>query len=147
MKRHVLAAAVLLFTGLLGPGAVLADSPTGQPAGIHGQRFQQRLGLTGDQLQAIRDIWKRQMPAARQVWQSLAKARQDLRQLALSGADDATIRAKMTEIDGLQSQALQIRVAALREIAPLLNDDQKQKFSQMSERRWHRRPPKAPVQG
>ena len=147
MKRHVLTAAVLVFTGLLGPGAVLADTPTGKPVGVHGQRFQQRLGLTDAQMQSIRDIWARQMPAARQVWQSLGKARQDLRQLALSGADDATIRAKMTEIDGFQSQALQIRVATLREIAPLLNDEQKQKFSQMSEgRRFHRRP-QAPPQG
>jgi Spy/CpxP family protein refolding chaperone len=144
MKRHALTAAVLLFTGLLGPGAVLADTPTGKPVRAYGQHFQQRLGLTDAQMQSIRDIWTRQMPAARQVWQSLGKARQDIRQLALGGADDATIRAKMTEIDGLQSQALQIRVATLREIAPLLNDEQKQKFSQMSERRGHRRPRQAP---
>ncbi|HUG36833.1 MAG TPA: hypothetical protein VML54_07775, partial [Candidatus Limnocylindrales bacterium] len=68
--------------------------------------------------------------------------RRDIRQLALSGADDATLRAKTAEIEGLQSQALQLRVAGLREMAPLLSEEQKQKMMQMQEhpRRFRKGP-------
>ena len=144
MKRLALAVVPVLVGSLLGPGLVFADSPSGAGQGraVHAQRFQQRLGLTDQQAQAIKAIWQRQHAAGRQVWQALGKARQDLRQLALSGADDTAIRAKTTEIEGLQAQALQLRVAGLREMAPLLTDEQKQKMMQTPEhpRRFRKAP-------
>ena len=142
MKRYALVAIPALLAALLSPGIILADSPPAAgDAPASGHRFQERLGLTDDQMNAIREIWTRQRPAARQIWQALARARQELRQLALGGADDAAIQAKAAEIEGLHGQALQLRVAALREIAPLLSEEQRQKLAQMPERRWHRPPP------
>jgi Spy/CpxP family protein refolding chaperone len=128
----------VLVALMLGSGIALADSPKAVPAGVAGHGFQQRLGLTDDQMKAIRGIRERQRPAARQIHQSLAQANRDLRRLALTGADDATIHAKATEIEGLQGQALQLRVTGLREMAPLLNDDQKMKLQQMPDGRGHR---------
>jgi len=144
MKRYALIAALTLATALTGPALALADEG-GAPSGRHGlhqQRFQQALGLSDDQMKAIRDVRARQRDAQRQVGRALGQAQRDLRQLALGGADDATVQAKITEIAGLHGQALKLRVDALREIAPILTDEQKQKFAQLRMHRpgHHRRP-------
>ena len=140
MKGFALLTVVGLGLGLLGPAAVLADqanpSAGGKP-GYH-QRFQEKLGLTDDQMTKIREVWQRQRDAARPVFQALRQAHQQLRDLALNGADDNAIRAKLAEIEGLQGQALQLRVNTLREIAPLLTDEQRAKFAQLAPMGWHR---------
>lgn len=138
MKRLVAVAGLALVAAFLVPKGVLADppGPRGGGSGYH-QRFQQELGLTDDQMQAIREIQGRQRDAARQLWQQLVTAQGQIRQLALSGADDGTIQPKATEIEGIQSQLLQLRVNALREMAPLLSEEQRQKLAQMNPRRGH----------
>ena len=144
MTRYALITAVTLAAALTGPALTLADE-AGAPPGRHGfhQQFQQALGLSDDQMTAIRDVRARQRDAQRQIGRSLGQAQRDLRQLALSGADDAAVQAKIAEIAGLHGQALKLRVDALREIAPILTDEQRQKFAQLQlHRPWHhRRPP------
>ena len=148
MKRYAFLTVLGLALGLLGPAAVLADQSTppadGRPG--HHQRFQEKLGLTDDQMAKIREIWHRQRDTARPVFQALRLANQQLRELALNGAADGVIQAKLAEIEGFQSQALQLRVKVLREISPLLTDEQRQKFAQMSPMGWrhHRRPAQVP---
>ena len=140
MKRTAFLTVLALALGLLGPAAVLADQAT-PPAGDkpgHQQRFQEKLGLTDDQMTKIREVWQRQRDAARPVFQALRLAHQQLRELALNSAKDDAIQAKLAEIEGLQGQALQLRVNTLREISPLLNDEQRQKLAQMSPMGWHR---------
>jgi Spy/CpxP family protein refolding chaperone len=147
MKRFVPLAGLALMSALLAPGIGLADQP-GQEGKRHGfhQRFQQELGLTDDQMSAIRQIRERQQATTRQAWQAVAKARGEVQALALSGADDATIQAKITELEGLYGQTLQLRVNTLREMAPLLSEEQRQKLGQMqlAPRPWGRHPGSAP---
>ena len=144
MKRYASLTVLGLALGLLGPVAVLADqanpSTDGKP-GYH-QKFQAKLGLTDDQMTRLREVWQRQRASARPVYQALRQANKQLRVMALSGAQDDAIRAKLAEIEGLQGQALQLRVNTLREISPLLTDEQRQKFAQLSMggHRHHRRP-------
>ncbi|MBI2493600.1 MAG: hypothetical protein HYV94_16100 [Candidatus Rokubacteria bacterium] len=73
------------------------------------------------------------------MWGALVRAQAELRQLALGGAADATVQAKIAEIEQLHRQSLELRVAALREMAPILSEEQRQKLAQMSRRPWHRR--------
>lgn len=47
------------------------------------------------------------------------------------------VQPKATEVEGIQSQLLQLRVNALREMAPLLSEEQRQKLAQMNPRRGH----------
>jgi Spy/CpxP family protein refolding chaperone len=122
----------------------------GKRAG-HGARLQQELGLTDDQFQALREIHRRHGEAQKQHGQGLGQARNDLRRLVLSGADDATVQAKQAEIQQLMGQMLQARVDALREIGPLLTAEQREKYAAMAEkfgpggRHHHRRGgPRAP---
>lgn len=148
MKRYAFLTVLGLALGLLGPTAVLADQanpPTDGRPRDH-QKFQEKLGLTDDQMTRIREVWQRQRASARPVFQALRVANQQLRELALNGAKDDAIQVKLAEIEGLQGQALQLRVATLREISPLLTDEQRQKLAQMSPMGWrhHRRPAPAP---
>lgn len=154
MKRYAFLTALALAVGLLGPAAALADQanpPADGKPGHHQrfqQRFQEKLGLTDDQMTKIREVWKNQRDTARPVYQALRLANQQLRELALNGDPGNAIPAKLAEIEGLQGQALQLRVNALKEIGPLLTDEQRQKLAQMSPMGWHRhhrRP--APPQG
>ena len=147
MKRYAFLTVLGLALGLLGPAAVLADQanpPTGGKPG-YSQRFQEKLGLTDDQMLKIREVWQRQRDAARPVFQGLRLANRQLRELALNGADDNAIRAKLAEIEGYQSQALQLRVNTLREISPILTDEQRQKFAQLAP--WHRHHRRSAPQG
>jgi Spy/CpxP family protein refolding chaperone len=149
MKRYAFLTVLGLALGLLGPAAVLADqanpSTDGKPR--YHQKFQEKLGLTDDQMTRIREVWQRQRAAARPVFQALRQANRQLRELALNGATDDAIRAKLADIEGFQSQALQLRVNTLREISPLLTDEQRQKLAQLSPmggHRHHRRPAQVP---
>ncbi|MGH7356230.1 MAG: Spy/CpxP family protein refolding chaperone [Candidatus Rokuibacteriota bacterium] len=149
MKRYAFFTGLGLALGLLGPATVLADqaipSTDGKPR--HHQRFQDTLGLTDDQMTRIREVWQRQREAARPVFQGLRLANRQLRELALNGADDNAIRAKLAEIEGLQGQALQLRVNTLREIAPLLTGEQRQKLSQLPPMGRHRHHHRSAPQG
>jgi Spy/CpxP family protein refolding chaperone len=140
MKRYAVVATLLAI--VLAAVPVLADQ-AGPKGGrqAFSQKFQQEIGLTDAQMQTIRDIRARQRDAARQIGQSLGQAERALRQIALTGAAEPVIHAKMTEISQLQQQALQLRVDALKEIAPQLTDEQKQKLAQWSPWRGHRRAP------
>ena len=149
MKRYAFLTVLGLALGLLGPAAVLADqanpSTDGKPR--YHQKFQEKLGLTDDQMTRIREVWQRQRESARPVFQALRQANRQLRELALNGAKDDAIQAKIAEIEGLQGQALQLRVNTLREISPLLTDEQRQKLAQLSPmggHRHHRRPAQVP---
>jgi len=149
MKRYAFLTVLGLALGLLGPAAVLADqanpSTDGKPR--YHQKFQEKLGLTDDQMTRIREVWQRQRESARPVFQALRQANRQLRELALNGAKDDAIQAKVAEIEGLQGQALQLRVNTLREISPLLTDEQRQKLAQLSPmggHRHHRRPAQVP---
>jgi Spy/CpxP family protein refolding chaperone len=151
MKRRHVMATLLLTLPLLGPAWAAAEpAPAAGQSGWRHERFQQKLGLTDAQMQTFRDAWARQREAARPVVQALVRAERDLRHLALGGADDATIRGKATEIEGLQAQLLQLRVSALREIGPTLSEEQRKSLGDMAGWRWHRRhraPAQPPAQG
>jgi Spy/CpxP family protein refolding chaperone len=102
--------------------------------GGHGARLQQELGLSEDQLQALTEIHRRHAGTQKQHWQALGQARNDLRRLVLTGADDATVQAKQAEIEQVLGQMVQTRVDALREISPLLTAEQREKYADMAEK-------------
>jgi Spy/CpxP family protein refolding chaperone len=89
------------------------------------------LGLTEDQTQAIREVYARQAQASRERWQKLRTAQKTLRELAIKGGDDAALRAQSAEIETLMREALEARVKALQEIAPILTPEQREKFAAM----------------
>jgi Spy/CpxP family protein refolding chaperone len=136
MRSARLLATVLASTLALATLAYANDTP-GSP---HATRFQQRMGLTDDQVSAMREVRGRHAAEFKQLYASLHQAQAELRQLALSGADQATIKAKTAEVAGLLAQTVELRTTTLQEIAPILTPEQREKMMQLgSHGGWHHR--------
>jgi Spy/CpxP family protein refolding chaperone len=136
-------AAPFLAVALLAPIAVSADQAFAHGGGkrSHGDHLKKALGLTEDQVQAIRAIRARQHEAWKQHGGAMRQASADLRKLVLANADEATIQAKQAEVQKLMAESVALRTNTLREIAPVLTPEQREKMSQMEHRgRWHRGP-------
>jgi Spy/CpxP family protein refolding chaperone len=141
MTSYLRAIAVpFLAVSLLAPIAASADQSVGDGAKHQrGDYLKQKLGLTDDQVQAIRAIRSKQGEAWKQHGGAMRQANNDLRRLVLSNADEATIQAKQAEVQKLMAESVTLRTNALREIAPVLTPEQREKMSQMEFRgRWHR---------
>ena len=97
-------------------GGALLLASVGQ-AVAHGRMewLQGQLNLTADQAKAVEEILTRHGQAQRQIHQSLRQAQADLRQLVLNGAEQGLVQQKTTEIEGLMSQGLQLRIQRLQE--------------------------------
>ena len=144
-KRPFHAITLTLIAAVFAASAVYAaEPPTGttQPNRWE-SRLQQKLNLTEDQLAAFRQLHAtRDVQAQRQQHKALRAAQAELRRMALNGADDATLQAKQTEVQNLLAQSMQQRLAALKQIGPILNADQREAFAKMMEGGWrhHGRP-------
>jgi Spy/CpxP family protein refolding chaperone len=144
-KRLFHAITLTLIAAVFAASAVYAaEPPTGttQPNRWE-SRLQQKLNLTEDQLAAFRQLHAtRDVQAQRQQYKALRAAQAELRRMALNGADDATLQAKQTEVQNLLAQSMQQRLAALKQIGPILNADQREAFAKMMEGGWrhHGRP-------
>ncbi|HEU5320967.1 MAG TPA: periplasmic heavy metal sensor [Methylomirabilota bacterium] len=145
MRGFRLATAALFAVGVLA-GAAAAQTPDapGGPGKHHhgwGARLQQRLGLTDQQAEAIRQVYERDAEARRQLGRTLRQAQSELRRLVLTDADEATRQAKQAEVQELMAQALQQRLSHLKEIAPILTPEQREKLVQLMEHggRFHHR--------
>jgi len=126
-------AALVLGAALTATVAASADEPPGGMSPHRAKmmtRLQQRLGATDEQMKAIQDVQSKYAQSQRQVWQSIHANQRELRQLALNGADQATIQAKTAEVSQLLSQALTLRTQSLQEISPLLTQEQRDKLAQ-----------------
>ena len=134
------AATLTLVAALATASAVYAADPpatTGQPNRWE-SRLQQKLNLSEDQLNAFRQLHAgRDIQAQRQQFKALRAAQGELRRLALNGADDATLQAKQAEVNNLLAQSMQQRLAALKQIGPILNADQREAFAKMMDGGWH----------
>lgn len=134
------AATLTLVAALFTASAVYAADPpatTGQPNRWE-SRLQQKLNLSEDQLAAFRQLHAtHDMAAQRAQFKALRTAQGELRRLALNGADDATLQAKQTEVQNLLAQSMQQRLAALKQIGPILNPDQREAYAKMMEGGWH----------
>ena len=93
--------------------------------------LQKKLGLTDDQVTQIRQVQERHRDARRQVDTSLRQANVQLRQLALTGTDDAAVQQKTAEVQALVGQSIALRAQTLREIAPILTPEQRQAWAEM----------------
>jgi Spy/CpxP family protein refolding chaperone len=144
-RRSIVA---LSLVGLLaGTGVALAQG-TGGPAApkhrMHGMaHLQQRLGLTDDQAKAVKAAYDKHRDEQKQAWQALRTAQNELRQLALNGADTT---AKAAEVQQLLGQTVAARVKLLQEIGPILTPEQRTKFAEGHGRRGMRHHRKAPTQ-
>jgi Spy/CpxP family protein refolding chaperone len=144
-KRLFHAITLTLIAAVFAASAVYAaEPPTGttQPNRWE-SRLQQKLNLTEDQLAAFRQLHAtRDVQAQRQQYKALRAAQAELRRMALNGADDATLQAKQTEVQNLLAQSMQQRLAALKQIGPILNPEQREAFAKMMEGGWrhHGRP-------
>ena len=138
-KRPFHAITLTLIAAVFAASAVYAaEPPTGttQPNRWE-SRLQQKLNLTEDQLAAFRQLHAtRDVQAQRQQYKALRAAQAELRRMALNGADDATLQAKQTEVQNLLAQSMQQRLAALKQIGPILNADQREAFAKMMEGGW-----------
>jgi Spy/CpxP family protein refolding chaperone len=131
MRKPIAWMVAAVLTLALG-SAAFAQAPSEGPRGPRGMgKLQRHLGLTDAQVTQLRQAYQGQREAQKQLWQSLGQAQRDLRQLALSGGDEAALRAKMAEVQQLQAQALELRVKTLQQIAPLLTPEQREKLAQM----------------
>jgi Spy/CpxP family protein refolding chaperone len=130
---HWLPALALGATLVAAAAAGAADTTTGgaSPRAQMMARFQEKLGLSDDQVKAIQDVQNKYAASRKQTWQALRQKQGELRQLALNGGDSAAIQAKSAEVSQLLAQSLTLRVQSLQEIAPLLNQDQRDKLAQM----------------
>jgi Spy/CpxP family protein refolding chaperone len=138
-SRTVLALGSALLLGTLTMGSVASAQTPAPPAPQNRQawqdkmlgRLQQKLGLTDDQVTQIRQVQDRHRDARRQVYTSLRQANAQLRQLALTGTDDAAFQQKTSEVQALVGQSIALRAQTLREIAPILTPEQRQAWAQM----------------
>ena len=143
-RIRVLAPLALVLAAALATAAA-AQTPAPPPDGTWkermAQRFQQRYDLSDDQLKAFQAANAKYRDARRQIAISLRQAQTDLRQLALNGADEATLQAKRAEVQQLLGQALDLRVKVLQEVGPVLTQEQRDKFAQPGPTHFrHRRP-------
>lgn len=127
-SRASLAASLALGAVVLAAPGVRALEEAPRPPTL--MRLQERLGLTDDQTRAIREIHERQRESWHRLAQALRRGEQELRQLALGGADDATLQAKMDEVGRLRQEALRLRVRTLQELAPVLTQEQRERLGQ-----------------
>jgi len=93
-------------------------------------RLSTELGLTDEQVQAIRQLHQGQRPARVQLHQSLRDARRSLRELIFSGGADEAIQAQVGQVQQLEGQAVQMRVATLRAMSQILTPEQREKYRQ-----------------
>lgn len=138
--------AVILVLAATLVAATLAQAA--EPAGgdaRHGRRegrLQQQLGLTDQQAQAIREIYGRHSEARKAHGQALRQAQSELRRLVLIEADQATIQAKLAEVQRLMGETVQMRVNTLKEVTSILTPEQREKYAALAEQgRHHRRQP------
>ena len=137
---------LVLAATLVAATLAQAAEPAGGDA-RHGRRegrLQQQLGLTDQQAQAIREIHARQSQALKTHSQTLRQAQAELRRLVLIEADQATVQAKLEEVQRLLGETVQMRVNTLKEVTPILTPEQREKYATMAEqgrrsRHHHRR--------
>jgi len=146
VPRLFRAATLTLVAALLTASAVYAADPpaTNDRYSRWESRLQQKLNLSEDQLAAFRQLHaSRDVQAQRAQFKALRTAQGELRRLALNGADDATLQAKEAEVQNLLAQSMQQRLAALKQIGPILHPDQREAFAKMMDGGWrhhHGRP-------
>jgi Spy/CpxP family protein refolding chaperone len=129
--------ALTLVATLVTATALSAADPQATPdrASRWEQHLQQKLGLTSDQVQALRQVYaSRDVNAQREHYKALRTAQGELRRLALNGADDTTLAAKQAEVQNLLAQSMQARLQMLKQIGPILDQDQREAFAKMMER-------------
>jgi len=135
-----LAAALTTSTAAAWADASQANAPATAPGQ---QRFQQRLGLSDEQMAAIKEVAARHAEERKQLWQALREARAELRQAALNGGD---VKGKAAVVGSLVGQIAELRATTLQEIAPLLNQEQRDAVAKMGPRLYRQRAPH-PAQG
>jgi len=145
------AATLTLVAALFATSAAYAAADPPANTGRYNRwesRLQQKLNLSEDQLAAFRQLHAtRYVQAQREHFKALRTAQGDLRRLALNGADDATLQAKQAEVQTLLAQSMQQRLAALKQIGPILHPDQREAFAKMMEGGWrHHGRPQTPQQ-
>ena len=142
-----LLAVALVLAAPVVPAALAQAAKPAQGDARHGRReggLQQQLGLTDQQAQAIREIHARQSQARKTHSQALRQAQAELRRLVLIEADQATVQAKLEEVQRLLGETVQMRVNTLKEVTPILTPEQREKYATMAEqgrrsRHHHRR--------
>jgi Spy/CpxP family protein refolding chaperone len=138
-SRTIVALGSALLVGTLATGSIAAAQTPTAPPTQNRQAWQdkmlnhlkQKLGLTDDQVTQIKQIQDKHRDARRQIFTSLRQATAQLRQLALTGTDDAALQQKTAEVQNLVGQSIALRAQTLREIAPVLTPEQRQAWAQM----------------
>jgi len=136
--RALIAGTLALAAGVTTVASAAQSSPaqTQQPLWWE-SRLKQQLGLNDQQAQALHEVYQRDADAKRQHWQQLHQAQTELRHLALTSNDNQAIQAKQDEVQRLMAQSVQMRTSTLRQVAPILTPDQREKLAQLMERGGH----------
>lgn len=163
MKRHLQSSITVwvfvatLLGGLVLPGLVQAQQPTGRPAPlllpedraamgqIFWHRMQGRLGLTDQQVTDIRALLDAQRTAARANVQNLMAARKQLRTLLDQQVPDtAAVQAAATQVKTLQATLFDARLQTQMALRAKFTPEQWQQWQTMRKgmrHRWMRRGP------
>ena len=140
MMRSLFLGLAAVVAATVVAGSVQAQPTTpGAPGEPHGRRdfLQRKLGLTDDQAKQVRQIHEMQADAHRKNMQALHAAQRELRLAVLNGADEATVRARQTDVTNLMAETVRLRVESLKQISPILTPEQRQKLADMAPGRGH----------
>jgi len=132
--RTITAASLAVIAATATLASAAQTPPTQAPAPRWEARMQQALGLNDQQLQAIREVYQRDADAKRQQYRALRQAQAELHRLVLTSADNQAIQAKQDEVQRLTAQTIQMRTNTLKQVAPILTPDQREKLAQLMER-------------
>src|SRR5262249_35546526 len=137
--RALIAGTLALAAGVTTVASAGQSSPAQAQQPLRESRLKQQLGLNDQQAQALHEVYQRDADAKRQHWQQLHQAQTELRHLALTSNDNQAIQAKQDEVQRLMAQSVQMRTNTLRQVAPILTPDQRERLAQLMERPGHGR--------
>ena len=135
----VLGGLVILVSGVM-PGE--AQLPR-RVAPIQRSVLRDEIGLTEEQIKSIREVRARHWQSMRETVRALRDARQVLREMALSNADEATFSAKAAEVRELSGQVVEARARTLQDISRILTPEQREKLRELRPLRRHQPTPLA----
>ena len=139
MTRSLVLGLAAAVAATIVAGSVHAQPTTPSGHGRHSpvDFLQKKLGLSDDQTKQVRQVHEMQADAHRKNMQALHAAQQELRRAVLNNADEATLRARQTDVTNLMAESVRLRVEGLKQISPILTPEQRQKLADMGPGRGH----------
>ncbi len=102
-------------------------------------RFIEELGLSEEQQNQMREIRQKYRSKLSPVREKMKSTREELRNLMAGTATESAIRAKHREYLELQQEISKLRFESMLEMRQIMTAEQRQKFTELMQRRRERR--------